>query len=67
MILAAQTTVLRALNKTAQDLTISLGQEEIGKAQDSEDTPASGCPQAVQMSAPASREHPGLCGVGELQ
>ena len=64
---SSTTPVLRALNNTAQDPAISPGQEEIGKAQDSEDTPASRCPQAAQMSAPASREHPGLCRVGELQ
>ena len=49
---------------TAQDPAISPGQVEMRRAQDSKDTPASRCPLAVQISAPASREHLDQCRVG---
>ena len=38
------------LEGTAQDPVVPPGQEETGKAQDTEDPPAAGCPQAVQIS-----------------
>ena len=31
------------------------GQVEVGRTQDSEDSPATGCPQAVQISIPRSQ------------
>ena len=52
MIPAAQVPDLRVLGDTAHDLALPAGQAEVGRAQDSKDPPATGCPQAVQVSAP---------------
>ena len=46
---------------TAQDPVLPLGQAEAGRAEDSKDPPAARHPQAVQISAPHSWEHPGEC------
>ena len=50
-----QTPDPRALGATAQDPALVLGQAEDGRVQDSEDAPATGCPQAVQISASRPR------------
>ena len=42
----------RALGDTAPDPVLLSGQVEAGRAQDSEDTPAVGKPQTVQVSIP---------------
>ena len=36
----------------AGDPAVPLGQAEVRRAQDSENSPAAGCPQAVQVTAP---------------
>ena len=46
------------LADTAQNPVLPLGQVEAGRAQDSKDSPAARCPQAVQISTPAP-EAPG--------
>ena len=52
MIPAAQAPEPKVLGDTAQDLVLPPGQVEVGRTQDSKDTPAP-VPQAVQVSAPA--------------
>ena len=49
---AAQALDYRAPGDTAQDPALVLEQVEAGRPQDSEDSAASGRPQAVQISAP---------------
>ena len=55
---APRNTVPAAQGPGCQD---TQGQAEAGRAQDSKDSPATGLPQAVQISAPTSREHPDQC------
>ena len=50
---AAQAPDPRATGDTIQDPALPLGQAEVGRAQDSEDSLAARCPQAVQISTPA--------------
>ena len=54
MIPVAQALEPRVPGDTAQDPALPLGQVEAGKAQDSEDTPAAGLHQAVQISDPCT-------------
>ena len=54
MIPAAQAWDPRAPRDTAQDPALPPGQAETGRAQDNEDASATGCPRAVQVSAPAT-------------
>ena len=43
---------------TTQNPTLTPGEAEMRRAKESEDSLDSGSPQAVQISDPASREHP---------
>ena len=65
-ILAAEALDPRAPRGTAGDpaLPPSLGQVEVGKAQDNEDSPTAWHPQAVEIGAPHPQEDPGQCGLG---
>ena len=63
---AAQAQDPRAPGGRGQDPAAPPGQAEVGRAQDSKDAPAAGCPELYRSAPPDPLEHPGPCGLGPM-
>ena len=54
------------LGDTSQESAVTLGHLEAGRTQNRNSVPATGWPQAVQISAPPPMEDPGPCSLGAV-